>query len=362
MAGRRLAVCTGLILMSGCGSDRVTTPAATVLVTVTPSSASISVGSTQRFVAIARDAAGRVMTDLPLTWISSAPGVVTIDSTGLAKGVGNGTASITAQASNGVAGRGVLHVLPAPGSEFAVTVFSSRSGTSSRPFQSIQVPPDHKVISCGAQVRATSLPGPGLLITGVYPSDTRTCTAIAKDHLEASQGTLQVWAVGLYDPTNKWDVLINSRVQIGTSATATLPADYALTGGGGRVVYTGAGVMLTTSRPNADNGWNVEAKDHIEPDPSAITTAYVIGVRSRESSAALTSAIFLETSSGIQVVTSVTNGGTLVGCGAQINWNGAGRLLAASYPQGQQCVAAGVDHLRADHGTVTAYAIGLRKP
>ncbi len=78
-------------------------------VTVAPGSASLTVGTTQAFTAVARDSASNVV---PATfgWISSNPAIATVDaSTGVATGVSSGNADITATAE-GISGSASLTV------------------------------------------------------------------------------------------------------------------------------------------------------------------------------------------------------------------------------------------------------------
>ena len=73
-----------------------------VSIVVSPSTAMLySLGKTQQFTAVARDAGGAVIPGIPFTWTSSATDVATVDEgTGLATAVGNGFTSITATAGD----------------------------------------------------------------------------------------------------------------------------------------------------------------------------------------------------------------------------------------------------------------------
>jgi Bacterial Ig-like domain (group 2) len=80
-----------------------------VTVSVSPSTATVPVGGTRAFTAVAKDAAGNTVT-ASFSWTSSKTAVATVDaSTGAAKGVTPGSASITATAS-GVNGSATLNV------------------------------------------------------------------------------------------------------------------------------------------------------------------------------------------------------------------------------------------------------------
>jgi acetyl esterase/lipase/uncharacterized protein YjdB len=70
------------------------TPVATV--TLTPDPASVVEGRTLAFIVTLKDADGNVLTGRPVTWESSAPGVATVNSSGIATGVSVGTSTISA--------------------------------------------------------------------------------------------------------------------------------------------------------------------------------------------------------------------------------------------------------------------------
>jgi beta propeller repeat protein len=90
--------------LCACGGDEPAGPGgeqtptvATVAVTPTTSTL-LSIGETVQLAATARDASGDVISGQTFTWASSATGVVTVDATGLATAVDNGTATVTASA------------------------------------------------------------------------------------------------------------------------------------------------------------------------------------------------------------------------------------------------------------------------
>jgi hypothetical protein len=65
-------------------------------VQVTPVNPQVPQGSSLQLVATARDANGTVLTGRPVTWVSLAPGMVTVSATGLVTGVSPGPATIQA--------------------------------------------------------------------------------------------------------------------------------------------------------------------------------------------------------------------------------------------------------------------------
>ncbi len=73
----------------------------------------IPVGYTKPAFPTARDAGGSTVAGVTYTWTSSNPAVATVDSMGYINGVGEGTATISAAAPNGVAGTASITILPA---------------------------------------------------------------------------------------------------------------------------------------------------------------------------------------------------------------------------------------------------------
>ncbi len=73
-------------------------------VEVSPATATINRGGTQQFTATAFDSSNQPVPGATFTWTSSNTNVATVDSTGLATGVGIGTTTITAETSDGQGG------------------------------------------------------------------------------------------------------------------------------------------------------------------------------------------------------------------------------------------------------------------
>jgi len=96
------------------GSVNVTVAQTTATVAVTPATAQISAaGATAQLSAQAMDANGRPIAARTFTWTSDATGVATVSPTGLATGVANGAAHITA-AVDGKSGSATVTVVIAP--------------------------------------------------------------------------------------------------------------------------------------------------------------------------------------------------------------------------------------------------------
>src|SRR6266571_6584180 len=100
----------------------VVVPVAAVV--VAPATANVTVDSTVQLVAIPVDSAGTALGGRAVTWTSGAPGVATVDGSGLVTGVAAGSATITAT-SEGKSGSAAVTVAAAPPAPVAVSPTSA---------------------------------------------------------------------------------------------------------------------------------------------------------------------------------------------------------------------------------------------
>jgi hypothetical protein len=73
-------------------------------ISISPASSTIAINATQQFMATAKDGNGKTITGVTYTWKSSASGIATINSNGLATGVAAGTTMITAVYNYSISG------------------------------------------------------------------------------------------------------------------------------------------------------------------------------------------------------------------------------------------------------------------
>ena len=110
-------ICTPLILIVGCGKDSPTKPPVVTptvaSVTVSPASATLQVGGTQRFTASARASDGSTVSGVSFSWSSNNTSVVTINASGVATAVSAGTSTIRAT-GNGVSSSPVTVTVTQP--------------------------------------------------------------------------------------------------------------------------------------------------------------------------------------------------------------------------------------------------------
>src|SRR2546425_381697 len=103
---------------NGTAAVTVTVPPSVSVASVTVAPATVLVGVTVQLTATTKDAAGNVLTGRTVTWVTSNPGVATVNSTGLATGVAAGRATITA-ISEGQSGTAAVPVAVAGGHSFS---------------------------------------------------------------------------------------------------------------------------------------------------------------------------------------------------------------------------------------------------
>ena len=252
----------------------------------------------------------------------------------------------------------------------------------------VQVPSDYVVVGGGVREDGS----PGRFITASYPSpDLSTWFVSDKDDLIADVGgTGTAYAIGMKirgmtaAQVRSSMMVANSISDVGdhTDVSTTLPSNYVLLGGGVRMQYTfGAppatreGNMVTGSFPFGANTWRVTSKDQVKPDPEA-SQAFAIGLLSTLPGVGK---IYQETwgspvisgefpTSSASLPSYGADQLALTGCGAQVNYSGAGQLLyrlSFNNPdvQGGEilCNAASKDQYVTDtSGLLQSFAVGIR--
>jgi hypothetical protein len=251
-----------------------------------------------------------------------------------------------------------------PASGIETKLFRATSEVANHPHAEVSVPAGYKVIGCGARV---NWHGAGNLLTALYPSDRNSCVADAKDHDIVSPATIDIWAIALHDPDERWEIQVfreNSALANHPQQAVSVPPGWVMTGGGAQDSYSGAGSLLTASYPKSADTWEARGKDHAHIDP-AMLTAFAIGIRPKAPGAPvphtqLFSATGQPTNHPEQTV-QLGPGFTLASGGALDDFTGAGSLLTASYPtpDANGWSAAAKDHEYPDPAALTVWAIGI---
>ena len=189
-----------IVLLAACGS------AAPVLqyVTITPSTATTSVGETFHFTAQAYYSNGSVQDGTSLvTWASSNTSVATIVAGGLATSVGAGTTSITAAAA-GTPGASATLTVTAPVS-VSVTPQTAATGTGQTVSFTANVTNGKSGVTWTASAGTVDVNG--IFVTPVGQSTTVTVTATSKDDpTKSASATVNVVAPGQVTSTENVQV------------------------------------------------------------------------------------------------------------------------------------------------------------
>ncbi|MCX5762409.1 MAG: Ig-like domain-containing protein [Gemmatimonadetes bacterium] len=103
------------ITLTACagGSDSANGPTRVTTVDVSPTTVDIAVGATQQLAAAPRNSSGAIVAGKTATWSTSSAAVATVDAAGLVRGVGAGSASISATV-DGIAGASSITVTAVP--------------------------------------------------------------------------------------------------------------------------------------------------------------------------------------------------------------------------------------------------------
>ena len=212
------------------------------------------------------------------------------------------------------------------------------------------IDPGFNLIGGGARVSGTDAHN---VLTASYPEG--NCWLA---QTKAGHATLTVWAIGLLDRRDEWEVQVNEQRAVSLTvpkATVSLETGYALTGGGGRLVPVSRG--LAASYPASANSWEVIGEEQVSALGSAIS--YIISIRPRAGGSVPSGLTRASGPAAQPVIVVVLDGYTLTGGGAVA---GGANVLRSSFPEGDKWSASS-NHQDAGSLVRTAvYAIGIKPP
>jgi uncharacterized protein YjdB len=225
--------------VAGQASMAVVPPAPTPVasVDVSPTTATLQVGTTQQLSAVTRDANNNVLTGRAISWTSVNTGIATVSGSGLVRGVAAGNVSITASSEGQI------------GSS-AITV----SAAAPVPVASVTVSPSSASLQVGGtqQLSAVTRDANNNVLTGRVVTWSSANPAIASVN---SSGIVSAVSAG-----GPIQITATSETKTGTSAiTVTAPLPPPPPGGGaGWRGKEPAGMTLITDQPFTSlpsNGW-----------------------------------------------------------------------------------------------------------
>jgi hypothetical protein len=271
----------------------------------------------------------------------------------------------------GMSPTGASAAAPAPAADQFGTVktFQVTSQPAQHPAAQICLPQGYRLLGGGARV---STPGAQSFLTASYPEG-QCWNGAAKDHINPSVATLDVYAIGIYDPDSLISISTLSMTSEVTPHPAVispiLPPPFAVTGGGAKVTYGGAGNILIASYPNdgnPKNTWVAASKDHDVSDPATVTS-YVIGMLPQTQSGAKFDIVQVIATSpnpaaAAEATAVLPAGYSVIGGGAvALSTTNAGSLMTDSFPTANGWTARSHDHNDPDPARITVWAIGIRK-
>jgi hypothetical protein len=265
---------------------------------------------------------------------------------------------------------------PSPVGAAPVYIVSKNVAAVAHPVAEVEIAAPDKLIGGGAWV---DWHGAGNLLKQTSPGGLQKWAASAKDHEVSDPAALTVYALGLRDPDNAWETVVveaTSAVAPQPEATAMLPPNFALLGGGCRVNVDdlSPGNLLTASFPASLSSWECRAKDHLVSSPASVT-AFVIGIRPRDPNVPLPQVQIDSATSEVIAhphaeVRPAGSGFVVTGGGARANIGPAdtGQLLTQSaplLPEGGGTdpagwVAGSKDHMVSDPASITAFVVSVR--
>jgi hypothetical protein len=250
----------------------------------------------------------------------------------------------------------------------------------------VSVDPGYVLVGGGADITNLSdnHTGVNALLTAAYPVNDgsfSTFAAESKDHVQAYYHRLWVYAIGMRLLDASGNPLSDSYVRSFMYLNQALsglgeypgryvycPSSYKILSGGAKINWSGAGNLLTVSKP-FDTGvaWEVHGKDHVFVSPATID-AYVLSINPDiPAFGRLVTALKIKSnyaiSHSIEITDVAPDGYIVTGVGAAAAWVGQGRMLYSVYPQSvTQAYAASKDHISDDMNASTELdIIAMRK-
>src|SRR4051794_2139734 len=158
------------------------------------------------------------------------------------------------------------------------------SGPGAAPHLAMNTSLATRILGGGAEVLLEDPAGAGSLLTASWPVSGAEWDARAKDHDIPSPARVRLVCICAAIPQDQYTIA-STTTPAATNhpeATAQLPAEYVLVGGGARAdwPFGDPGSLLYASRPGVGESWYAASKDHVQASPATVT-AFAIGVRRR---------------------------------------------------------------------------------
>lgn len=266
-----------------------------------------------------------------------------------------------------------------------VAVCDSGSYKTGKVSVGCSVDADYVMVGGGAEDVWT---GVGALLVESRPQDSNdsgsglTYLASSKDQYSVASHKLYAYAIGIrlrktngsWMSHNELKQYVRYRVQASPqdphpSASCTVPTGYTLIGGGARASTAGAGQLLTGSYPQNSVAWYGSSKDHIQSS-SGTVSVYCVGIDATIPGFGTLLVQRVSTQNWTLTGAGTSNGTLASGWvptsyGGKAEWGANwGRMLYRMSPSDvslTQFVTVSKDHIYADSGWTTAYAVQVKR-
>lgn len=259
--------------------------------------------------------------------------------------------------------------------KITVAVFQRNAGNSQSQFTSFAVDVPPEFVAIGGGVEGAFLPN-GNFLTASYPNTALSAWLVStKDHLRGNPAMIKAYAIGIkIDGLTRNDLISHIEVRSNSSSYTGHPdvsvgvsEGFKMLGGGFKVNWNGYGNIATASYPENNFSWRAKSKDHGKGSWATLDV-YSIGIKNYipEIGSLEVSIDSVESANSPYPsgTANVSFGYALSGCGARVNWSGAGNLLWKLIPSTVStlhgCTAASKDLLYSSSATITTYALGVR--
>lgn len=266
-------------------------PKSAASVVVSPGQSSIQSTKTATLTAIARDAAGTVLTGKTFTWASSDPSVATVSPAGVVTGVGAGAVTISAT-TDGITGHASVGVV-------------AGGGSTDPDVASLTVNPGAISIDVGvvAQVVATTRDGSGNVLTNKPIAWSTSDAAIATVSQSGAVTAVASGTVAITAASGGLEASATITVLTSNNGGGTVPVATVTVSPGTSTIATGATVQLSaTTRDANGNTLNGRAVTWSSSNTSVATVSSSGLVTAVSAGAAVVSA----TSEGVSGSATVT--------------------------------------------------------
>ena len=257
--------------------------------------------------------------------------------------------------------------------QFQIRIFTYTGSRAGHPEARVRIPEEYKLVSGGARDNWAG-GGNGNLLTAsaplnTSPRDELTWMGRGKDHHDASPATISVFAMGIYDNLNIWEVKqFEATGSPGSHPSAEVTLSNEFVAQGGVLVGGGADVggdkLLTSCYPKDKTTWAANATDPWNPGPGAMAV-FAVGLRCTVEGVKIAidiNQLKSRPANHPSETCSPRRGFVLSGGGALVDYGtGRGNFLTSTYPENDQTwKVSSKDHGAGSIATITAYAIGLK--